>query len=752
MLRIYQALLARCFLSASPLKFRGFLLFAAASPFRPHIGVGIDSKSLFLSRSTFQPRGWNNIHEARFPMNPTATQPSPDELIARGWDALPPGYRIPATPPTLEQAREYCRNLAQTHYENFHVATWFLPANLQPHFYSIYAYCRISDDLGDEVPDKSAALALLDLWGRELDACYEGRARHPVFVALAETIRACAIPKEPFADLLIAFRRDQKVIRYETMDDVLGYCRYSANPVGRLVLYACGEVSPDNIEENFKLSDATCSALQLANFWQDVSVDFFKGRVYIPQEDMRRFGVTDEIIANGVATPEFRALMSHEVKCARWLFQQGLPLIGKVNRDLALDLDLFSRGGLEILRAIERRDYDVLSARPAISKLTKFSLAVRALTGKMLPFSRLGSRSPGPRSPNPPRASHLSASEPAVSQARDPQSSASQSSASQPAAPQPVAAQSSGKTSTSPPRVPTLARAYAACRAIAKREAKNFYYAFLALPRARRNAICAIYAFMRQADDLADDESIPPAERRRCLDAWLATWHEVSNGAPTADPVFLAVRDATERYSIPASLLDELVAGVTLDLGHADGGAPETYATFADLYHYCYLVASVVGLVCIRIFGYRDLRAEKLAEETGIAFQLTNILRDVAEDSARNRVYLPLKNLAQHNVNLDALLHHPPSAPPTPAERELFAAIARLAEHYYSRARFLLPLVDPASRPALWVLVSIYHSLLKRIKRANYDVFSRRAAVPRWKKLAILAVGLVWTAWARIFE
>src|ERR1700722_19542960 len=189
-----------------------------------------------------------------------------------------------------------------------------------------------------------------------------------------------------------------------------------------------------------------------------------------------------------------------------------------------------------------------------------------------------------------------------------------------------------------------------------------------------------------------------------------------------------------------------------MDLDAAKGGAPDTYATFDDLYHYCYLVASVVGLVCIRIFGYTDPRAEKLAEETGIAFQLTNILRDVAEDAARNRVYLPLKNLAQHGVTLDALLHRSPVAPPTPAERELFAAIARLAEHYYGRARFLLPLVDPVSRPSLWVLTTIYHALLKRIKRANYDVFSRRAAVPRWQKLAILAVGLVWTAWARIFD
>jgi squalene synthase HpnC len=322
-------------------------------------------------------------------LNATAAQN--EALLARGWAALPAAYRIPDVAPTREAALAWCRQLAESHYENFHVATWFLPKALRPHFHAIYAYCRISDDLGDEVGDRSAALALLDLWGRELDACYEGRARHPVFVALAETIRACSIPKEPFADLLTAFRQDQIVTRYATLHEVLGYCRYSANPVGRLVLYACGEVS----EENFKLSDATCSALQLANFWQDVRVDYAKGRVYLPQDEMRRFGVSDETIAQGVATPEFRALLRYEVDFARSLFEQGLALIGCVNRDLALDLDLFSRGGLEILRAIERRNYDVLSARPAISKRTRLALALRALGGKALPFLRLGSQSAG---------------------------------------------------------------------------------------------------------------------------------------------------------------------------------------------------------------------------------------------------------------------------------------------------------------------------------------------------------------------
>lgn len=323
----------------------------------------------------------------------TATLHADDETLARqGWAALPASYRMPQAAPSLAEARAWCQQLAESHYENFHVATWFLPRALRPHFHAIYAYCRVSDDLGDEVGNTAQSLALLDEWGRELDACYEGRARHPVFVALAETISACSIPKEPFADLLTAFRQDQTVLRYRSLHDVLGYCRYSANPVGRLVLYACGEASHGNVEEKFRLSDETCSALQLANFWQDVRVDFAKGRVYLPQEDLHRFGVSDETIGKGIATSEFRSLLRYEVDATRKMFHEGLPLIGMVGRELAVDLDLYSRGGLEILNAIEQRDYDVLSARPAISKRTKLTLATRAFTGKMLPFFRLGAR------------------------------------------------------------------------------------------------------------------------------------------------------------------------------------------------------------------------------------------------------------------------------------------------------------------------------------------------------------------------
>lgn len=309
------------------------------------------------------------------------------ELLVRGWSSLPPEYAIPSVAPSLEDARSYCMRLATTHYENFSVATWFLPKRLHQHFFNVYAYCRISDDLGDEVGDNQVSLALLDRWEQELDATYNAldgagdasAVRHPVFVALADTIRTCAIPRHEFGDLLTAFRQDQNITRYETFADLLGYCKNSANPVGHLVLYLCGY----NDDARQQLSDYTCTALQLANFWQDVSVDWKKGRVYLPLEDLRRFGVSEGQISEGRFNSQFRDLMRFEVERAREWFELGLPLVKMVNRSLALDLELFSRGGLAILQAIEKQDYNVLSRRPSLSKLRKIDLAFRALAGRI---------------------------------------------------------------------------------------------------------------------------------------------------------------------------------------------------------------------------------------------------------------------------------------------------------------------------------------------------------------------------------
>lgn len=312
-------------------------------------------------------------------MTHAATQSGSLTPSALGWSRLPASYAIPASPSTLEEAREYCARLARTHYENFSVASWFLPKGLRQHFSNVYAYCRISDDLGDEVGDTAASLELLDQWQHELDACYEGRPKHPVFVALAETVRKFDIPKHEFSDLLTAFRQDQTVTRFETFDDVLGYCHYSANPVGHLVLYLCGYRDP----ERQQLSDCTCTALQLANFWQDVSIDYEKGRIYLPLEDLRRFHVSEDDIAQKKNTPAFCDMMKFEVERAREWFRRGLPLVGKVGGELAIDLDLFSRGGLEILNAIERQGYAVLGNRPAISKPRKLALVARAASAKL---------------------------------------------------------------------------------------------------------------------------------------------------------------------------------------------------------------------------------------------------------------------------------------------------------------------------------------------------------------------------------
>jgi squalene synthase HpnC len=300
--------------------------------------------------------------------------------VNQTWAHLPAEYAIPVHAPSLREAQAYCERLARTHYENFSVGTWFLPRQLRQHFFNVYAYCRISDDLGDETGDPSASLQLLDEWETELNAGYAGTARHPVFVALAETAREFDIPKQTFADLLTAFRQDQAITRYQTFDDLLRYCRYSANPVGHLVLHLCRYRD----SERQQLSDFTCTALQLANFWQDVSADYEKGRIYLPLEDLRRFAVSEDDISSRRNTSQFRDMMRFEVARAREWFERGVPLVGKVNREIAVDIELFSLGGQEILRAIERQDYAVLGRRPTISKSRKLALVVKAAFHKLI--------------------------------------------------------------------------------------------------------------------------------------------------------------------------------------------------------------------------------------------------------------------------------------------------------------------------------------------------------------------------------
>lgn len=289
----------------------------------------------------------------------------------------------------------------------------------------------------------------------------------------------------------------------------------------------------------------------------------------------------------------------------------------------------------------------------------------------------------------------------------------------------------------------TTAEAYTVCRGIAKREAKNFYYAFRVLPQHKRDAMCAVYAFMRRADDIADDESTPIAERRIVMHQWIESWRKARHTGVSDDPVFVALNDTQKQFSIPDALLEELVEGTTMDLAPRpeQQAQVQTYADFEELYRYCYLVASVVGLVCIKIFGYSDLRAEQLAEETGIAFQLTNILRDIKEDVERSRVYLPLDRMAAHSVSVERIQELAAGAEMTSSDRALLEELAAKAEDYYGSASELTPLIDPDSRAALWVLAMIYYDLLMRIRKRKYDVFSTRVSVPTTGKLVLLLRG-----------
>jgi squalene synthase HpnC len=301
---------------------------------------------------------------------PGAATPAflPPALFVRSGEALNKMY-------SPGEAGAYTRWLATHHYENFHVVSFLLPKRLHQDFFNVYAYCRWADDLGDEIGDRDESLRLLVWWREGLDTMYAGRATHPVFVALRETVERHSIPRQPFSDLIDAFVQDQTVTRYPGWADLFGYCRNSANPVGRLVLYLCGYSDP----QRQRLSDATCTALQLANFWQDVTVDLLKDRVYIPLEAMERHGYTvDELFARR-CTPQFREVMREMVDRARALFLEGLPLVGMVERRLALDLDLFSRGGLRVLEKIERGGYDVLTARPAISRAERLGLLLASL-------------------------------------------------------------------------------------------------------------------------------------------------------------------------------------------------------------------------------------------------------------------------------------------------------------------------------------------------------------------------------------
>jgi squalene synthase HpnC len=286
------------------------------------------------------------------------------DRAARAFDASP--ERLVS----IEEARAYCRRVARAHYENFSVVSLFVPRRLRPHFHAIYAYCRGTDDLADETGDPLRSLALLDDWERHLRACFDGRATHPVFVALAETVRTFDLPIEPFTDLLTAFRRDQQQTRYESIAELLDYCRYSANPVGRLVLRLGGGYAA----EDLVLSDSICTGLQWVNFCQDVARDYDRGRIYIPRQAWREFGYDEAMFERREFNPAFAAMLATEVSRGELLLRAGSPLVRRAPQAIRLQIELIVRGGLEVVAAIRRIDYNVWQRRPTVFRLRQLRL------------------------------------------------------------------------------------------------------------------------------------------------------------------------------------------------------------------------------------------------------------------------------------------------------------------------------------------------------------------------------------------
>lgn len=637
---------------------------------------------------------------------------SPAELEIA--DALPPPACLPA------EAERYTRRLAAHHYENFHVASWFLPRRLQQHFCNIYAYCRWADDLADEVSSASRALALLDWWEHELGLCYANRPSHAVFVALAPTVRAFDIPIQPFRDLLTAFRQDQVVHRYGSWDQVLGYCRYSANSVGRLVLYLCGYRDA----ERQRLSDAICTALQLANFWQDVSRDLDQGRIYIPGDLLSRHGLAAEKIEARHFDAHYVALMKDLLARTRALFAEGLPLAGKVDAALRVDLDLFSRGGLAVLEAIESMGYNTLEHRPSVGQFTRARLLSRAAAGRFMAALTAGSNTAQEASPAPP----------AEATPRGNQNSAGSVNA----------IEAIGAIDT----IEAIEASYIQCRGLARSAASNFYYAFYMLPRPKRNALCALYAFMRLVDDIADapsstmnastmnagttdaaaDASSRVSEKRTALARWRALLDQAVAGDTSGHPILPAFADTLRRYRIPSRYLHDLISGAEMDL------AESSYTTFEQLREYCYRVGGTVGLSCLHVFGFHDPHAPELAEQLGIAFQLTNILRDLRADLALGRVYLPAEDLARFGCSVEELA----CGGAKPAVRELLHWEAERAWHFYVEGARLISRVDRDSQAALWALTRIYTGLLARMENSDFDVFSSRVRLTAVEKAGIL--------------
>jgi phytoene synthase len=567
----------------------------------------------------------------------------------------------PALPPDAQL-------LAQADHENFPVVTRLVPREAREQLLAVYAFARLTDDLGDEHRgDRSAALDWLE---GDLRAALQGLPSHPITARLRRAIAATDMTAAPFFDLIAANRRDQTIVRQATWDQLLDYCRLSANPIGAAVLGIAGALTP----ERGALSDRVCSGLQVVEHLQDVREDAAAGRIYLPTNDLQRFGVVDADLIAPEASPALRSLVAFELARARELLAAGIPLIRSLRGWCRLAVAGYVAGGLAAADAIEAAGYDVLagSVRPRRVRTLRHALLVLAT-----PAAR-------PRREVPPR--------------------------------------------------PELDRAYAACAEVTRTQAKNFAYGIALLPPAKRRAMAVVYALARRVDDIVDQPG-PIGARARSLDELQArVASTIAERVPSIpdDAVLVALADVVRHYPLPPDAVADLFEGCRRDLVLA------RMATFDDLVVYCRQVAGSIGRLSLAVFGTdRPAVTAPLADDLGVALQLTNVLRDVVEDRDQlGRVYLPADDLARFGCAPDA-------SGPDDRLAALLTFEAELARPWYERGLGLLPHLDHRSRACVAAMAGIYHRLLDHIERDPGAVLRGRISLTTGQKLSVAVRGLL---------
>ena len=597
----------------------------------------------------------------------------------------------------------YCQSIASRHYENFTVVSFFIPKALRPHFSAIYAFCRGVDDLGDEFAgDRRLAL---EKWRSELNFAYDGRARHPIFRALSETIRNFGLPYEEFDKLIKANEMDQDKGSYKTIDDTLEYCRHSADPVGRLVLglFGLGD------SWHYKYSDAICTGLQLANFLQDTADDLRRGRAYWPEDDLVKFGLSQKTLADFALgrspSPDTEAIAAwgeHQVRLIQEYFDEGASLELMVPRRLSLQLKAYRLGGEAVLEGVRRQGFNPFIGRPEVTKNQKLLIMGRIITGAARPrHGTEHSPTGGPANTSYDRRGETARKRSSWAARNDP--------------------------------TDRVAEAYRTCTELVRQAGSSFYHGMRLLPNEKRSAIFAVYAWSRVCDDAVDDYEGEEAVNQLLRAQQLYEQARTERWMDSPDLISVALGDAIRRFHLSDSGFRSLIRGMQVDL------EPRRYQSYDELHSYCLDVAGAVGILCVEIFGYEDDRTRELAARLGVAMQITNIIRDLKEDSERGRCYLPTEDLEKFDLTVDEVLKGLYS----PKIVQLLSFEADRAENYFQDATELFSLIEPDSIRSLKLLYGVYHLILTKARRAEFDVWSSRIRVSNREALLLMG-GTFW--------